>query len=208
MTDIALPTGSTDADRFARSLALLIGPSITAVDGSLVAEDLRVLGGMLARARSRVLLAVAQSHPSSASELLDELEEEYGLPRGASLSTADRQARLLAKVRSRNAGTLPALLITVQTLATEAELLTISWDLVAGTDPTAVHRFVMLVSSAHRTNTTLLATLDALLASQAPAHVSWTTGRGDGTGTIPRFRCARRTTVAENSLCDRDVLQL
>lgn len=200
MTLVALPSGTSDADRFARSLALLRGPEITAVDGSLVAEDLRVLGQMLADARARTLAAVDQAHPGRATELLSELEAEYGLANGAELPTADRQRRLLAKYRSRNAGTRTSLLITARTLAAEALIATVPWSSVELTDPLAVHRFVLLITDAHWSDDALVATLDALFAAQSPAHVGWNTAEGAGPDLVP-FVCD-----SPDSLCDRNVL--
>ncbi len=200
MTLVALPSGTSDADRFARSLATLRGPEITAVDGSLVAEDLRVFGQMLADARARTLAAVDQAHPGRATELLSELEAEYGLANGAELPTADRQRRLLAKYRSRNAGTRTSLLITARTLAAEALIATVPWSSVELTDPLAVHRFVLLITDAHWSDDALVATLDALFAAQSPAHVGWNTAEGAGPDLVP-FVCD-----SPDSLCDRNVL--
>lgn len=198
--NIALPTGATEADRFARALAILRGPEITAVDGSLVAEDLRVLGQMLADGRARILAAVDQAHPGRATELLSDLEAEHGLPNGADLETAQRQTRLLAKYRSRNAGTRSDLLITARTLAAEAQIATVPWSVVDDTDPFAVHRFVLLLTDAHWSDDALVATLDGLMAAQAPAHVSWSIAVGAGPDIDP-FLCDDA-----ESLCDRDVL--
>lgn len=200
MTDVALPSGSTETDRFARALALLRGPEITAVDGSLAAEDLRVLGRLLADGRARVLLAVDQAHPGRATEQLSEAEAEYGLPDGSGLPLATRQQRLLAKYRARNAGDRPSLLRTVRTIAAEAQIVSISLDDVGGTDPDAVFRFVILLSEAHWNDTALRATLDQLLAQQVTAHVGWVHTVGEGPG-LDAFRCGD-----PDSLCDRDVL--
>lgn len=199
-TSIALPSGATDADRFARALAILRGPEITASDGSLVAEDLRVLGQLLADGRTRVLLAVDQAHPSRATELLSELESEYGLPDGSALPIAERQRRLLAKYRARGAGDRPSLLRTARTVAAEAQFVSIPLDHVNGTDPTAVFRFVVLLTEAHWSDATLRATLDALLQQQVPGVYDWTVSVGEGPALDP-FRCND-----PDSRCDRDVL--
>ena len=202
MTLVALPSGTSDADRFARSLALLRGPEITTVDGSLVAEDLRVFGQMLADARARTLAAIDQAHPGRATELLSELEEEYGLPVATSLPVADRQRRLLAKYRARNAGDRQSLLRTVRTIAAEAEIVPISSLAVQDTEPFAVYRFVLLLSDAHFDDAAVRSTIDALLAQQTTSHVAWVSAVGDGEGAdIPMFVCD-----SPDSLCDRNVL--
>lgn len=200
MTHVALPSGTTEADRFARALALLRGPEITAVNGSLVAEDLRVLGQMLADARARTLAAVDQAHPGRATELLTELEGEYGLPVGNGLSVETRQRRLLAKYRARNGGDRLSLLRTLRTVAAEAQIVAVGASRVAGTDPRAVFRFVVLLSEAHWNDTALRASLDALLAQQTTSHASWVHTVGDGPDLAP-FVCD-----SPDSLCDRNVL--
>lgn len=179
MTHQALPSGTTDADKIARSLARLRGPEIQPADGTLVAEDLRTQGAALATARATVRRAIAQAHPSTATDLLPELEAEYGLPDGTGLSTAERQVRLLAKHRARGDGSLLAIARTVRTLLPAAELVTIAAADVALTDPDAVFNLVLLVSLEALDDAALLAQLDALLAQQLTAHASWTWGRGD-----------------------------
>ena len=199
---VALPSGTTDADRFARALATLRGPEITAANGSLVAADLRVQGQLLAEGRARVLLAAAQAHPGRATELLSELESEYGLPDGTSLPTATRQQRLLAKYRARGAGDRPSLLRTARTVAAEAQIVSIALDDVNDTDPNAVFRFVVLLTESHWNDESLKATLDALLAQQVTGHVGWVLTVGDGPDLDP-FLCDDNA-----SQCDRDVLDI
>lgn len=185
MSHQALPSGATDADRIARALARLRGPEIQPADGTLVAEDLRAQGAALAAARATVLRAIAQAHPSTATDLLPELEAEYGLPDGAGLATSERQQRLLAKHRARGDGSLPAIARTVRTLLPEAALVTIAAADVAHTDPDQVFLLVVLLSLGELDDAALLAQTDALLAQQLTAHASWTYGRGEGPGLDP-----------------------
>lgn len=199
MTTLALPAGTTDTDRFARALATLIGPAITARDGSLVAEDLRTLGSALADARELIARAVDQAHPGTATDLLPDLEGEYGLPVGEALSTAARQARLLAKKRARGDATRLGIERVVQTLFAGGAVQTLSAALVEGTDPIAVYRLVVLLGADWPGDDAPSAFLDALLAAQASAHVTWSQGRNRG------FRCAWRNTT-DDSRCDVDLL--
>lgn len=199
MTILVLPSGLTDTDRFARALATLIGPSITAADGTLVAEDLRLLGSALADARSVVARAVDQAHPGTATDLLPELESEYGLPLGEGLSTAARQARLLAKKRARGDATRLGIERVVQTLFATGAVQTLAASLVEGTDPYAVYRLVVLLGEDWPDDDAPSVFLDALLAAQASAHVTWSQGRNRG------FRCAWRNSTAD-SRCDVDLL--
>lgn len=197
MTTLALPTGATDADRFARSLATLIGPSITAADGTLIAEDLRELGAALADVRSTIARAIDQAHAATTTDLLPDLESEYGLPYGEGLPTLTRQQRLLAKRRSRGDATRLGIERAVQTLAPDAEVTTNSMDLVEGTDPYAV--FQLAVTLGDDWSTSLAALLAPMLAIQASAPVTVAIGRSRG------FRCAFRNSDLD-SQCDVDLL--
>lgn len=198
MTTIALPTGTTDTDRIARSLATLIGPSITAADGSLVAEDLRTVASGLADLRAVIARAVAQAHPSTATDLLPELESQYGLSVGTGLPEATRQTRLRAKRLARREGTRQAIEATLQTIAAAAVVIALAHDLVEGTDPDAIFRLAVTLG-ADAGDASVEAFVDALLAQQAPAHITWTRGRSYG------FRCAWRNTTGD-SQCDVDLL--
>lgn len=196
----ALPSGATDADRIARTLARLRGPEIQPGDGTLIAEDLRVQGQMVADGRATIQRAIAQAHPGSATDLLPELEEEYGLPSSGSLPTLDRQRNLLAKVRARGDGSLPALARTVRTLVPDAALVAIAATTVADTDPSAVFRLVLLVALDVLNDDALRAQLDALLGQQLTGHAGWVYGRGVGPDIDP-FLCDRT-----DSQCDVDLL--
>lgn len=169
-THLILPSGDTDADRFAREIAILRGPEVTPADGTVVAADFRALGGALAGARTTVLRAVAQAHPSSASDLLDELEEQYGLANGADLTTAERRTRLRAKVRARLRGTEAAILATVRTIAPTATLQGVAWSSVTAY-PRATHRFAIILPVATYDDGTSRDTIASAVAQQSPAHV-------------------------------------
>jgi len=196
----SLPSGSTAADRIARELARLRGPEISPSDGTLVAEDLRAQGGAAALARATIQRAIAQAHPSTATDLLPELEAEYGLPSGSALSTSARQLRLLAKYRARGDGSLNALAVTVRTLVPTATLLAIAAAAVADTAPDAVFNLVVLVPLATMDDANVLAELDALLGQQVTSYANWTYGRGAGPDIDP-FLCDRT-----DSQCDVDLL--
>ena len=197
---MSLPSGSTPADKIARELARLRGPEIDPHDGSLIAEDLRTQGGALALVRATIRRALAQAHPSTATDLLPELEAEYGLPSGDALGTAERQLRLLAKHRARGDGALNALAVTVHTLAPDAVLLPIAAEDVDDTDPSAVFNLVILVPEATMDDANTLAALDALLGQQVATYAAWTYGRGAGPDIDPFL------TDRADSACDYDLL--
>lgn len=203
-----LPSGTTEADRFARALAVLLGPAYQPADGTLVAADLRALGGALAGVHATVARAVAQAHPRTATDLLGELEEEYGLPDGASLTTAERQTRLAAKVRARFAGSPADILATLRTHEPAATLEECAAAVVLGTDPNAVFRFLVLLgwtpATAPDDVLAQLAALDAagarldpLLRQQQPAHTDHELGVRVGA------RCDDPATRCELALLER-----
>lgn len=195
MTHQQLPSGTTDADRFARSLALLRGPEIQPGDGTLVAADLRALGQALADVRATRLRAVAQAHPGTATVLLGDLEREYGLPDGSRLPTDERQRRLVAKYRARASAARSNVLRTLQALYGAAAIVGVWADSVAGTDPYATFRVIVLVDVAAWADD-LSARLGALLDQQLGAHAGWVVTPHVG------FLCDDPT----GSQCDRDVL--
>lgn len=198
MPTLALPSGATETDRYARALATLIGPCCTAADGNLFAEDLRAVGATLADARALIARAVDQAHALTTTDLLPEVESELGLPYAEGLPTSTRQARVLAKRRSRGDATLLGLNRAVSTLAPDAEVTTNGAALVEGTDPYAVFRLRVALGD-DWDDGALVELLDVMLATQASGPVTWTIGRNVG------FRCAFRNSSAD-SQCDVDLL--
>lgn len=194
---------------FARALLELLGPAWQAPPGSVNEADFLTLGAALASAVETVERAVAQSHPGTATPdgILAELEDEYGLEDGTLLPLNVRQRRLLTAFRSRSWPAPTAVLATVRALAAEAVLRATAWPEVAGTDPSAVFRFALLMSYAHLTDTLLQAQLERALCRQVSADEMWSVGRSLG------FRCAFRGTVTpspdgagDDSRCDVDLL--
>lgn len=181
MAHLILPSGDGDDDLFAREIAILRGPEVSPADGSVVAEDFRALGNALGNARSTVLRAVAQAHPGQASDLLGELEAQYGLANGADLYITTRQARLLAKIRARREGTEDAILATVRTFAPTATLEGVTWQ-EAVFYKRGTHRFAVVVPVAIFDSPTL-PLIRASIEQQKPAH---TEGRAT---TRVGFRC-------------------
>lgn len=193
---VPLPGETIETDRYARALATLIGPCVTAADGTLVAEDLRAVGSVLADARSTVARAIDQAHASTTTDLLTEVEGELGLPYAEGLPTATRQARVLAKRRSRGDATLGGIRRAVQTLAPDATVTTNSAEIVEGTDPEAVFRLIVELGDDWGDDA-LVTMLSAMLATQASGPVVWSVGRAIG------FRCDD-----PNSLVETDLLSI
>lgn len=102
--------------RVARALAILKGTGMPAPNGSLNLADNLAVGASIADTQAALNLLRSQAFVDSATYLLTELEETYGLPASPELSTADRQARLTTKVRASVAGTPQSILAAVQPL--------------------------------------------------------------------------------------------
>lgn len=100
----------------ARQLAILKGSGMPAPNTSLNHADNMAMGAALAAARAMFLNVLAQAFVDTATDLLSELEVQYGLPMSPDLSTAARQARLTSKVRASVAGTPQSILAAVQPL--------------------------------------------------------------------------------------------
>ena len=169
-----LPTADTTAGRFARELALLLGPAYgNAPASSNRLDDLMALGYALGYAWQRQKDALDEAHPATAEELLSDLEEEYGLPVDESLPAGARRGLLLAKIRARFEGTPDAMELTALPVAAAQVLEILARD-VAHTDPRAVYRLVVTLSAADYGSLTeesdVRRRLRVLLAQQKPAH--------------------------------------
>ena len=93
-----------------RQLARLRGPAFPSPDGSPNAGDVLTLGAELALSRALTLATLAEAFPDSVTTMLSEWETMLGLPNGASLTDDARRLRLLARYRTRFAGTPQAIL--------------------------------------------------------------------------------------------------
>lgn len=190
-----LPAGDSTTARFARELSILLGPAHGhAPTGSNTLDDLTVLGYGLAYAWQRQRDSVAEAHPATASELLAELEAEYGLPVDLSIDVDTRRATLLAKLRARFEATPDAITATAAPVA----LITLVENAQLAVDhtwPAAVWVFAVAMGSAWASETKR-ARVNALVQQQKQAHtVAVLTPDADG------FLCDD-----EGSLTDRDVL--
>lgn len=113
----ALPTPKTVTGDVARMLARLLGPAYQAPDTSQNARAFLAFADAVVTARTTALTSLAQAFPDAATNLLDEWEVLLALSPGASLlTTAQRQARLLARWRTRFAGTPQAILSALAAL--------------------------------------------------------------------------------------------
>lgn len=185
-----IPIDDTAAGRFARELALLLGPAHGhAPSPSRRLDDLMALGAALADAWQRQRDAVDEAHPATADELLAELESEYGLPTDASLPTSTRRSVLLAKVRARYEGTRDAIETTCDAIVpgTVIEYLESRVDHI---DPNCAFRFVLKLAGEYgdpdgsvieiADAAAQRARLLAVIRQQKPAHTAGSLARNIG----------------------------
>lgn len=138
-TDLTL---GDDALYFARLLARAKGTAMPAGDGALNHADNIAFGAALADAVDGLDAMLNQVFPDSATFMLPELEQLYGLPVGTAMTTAQRQARLVARVRASSAGTPQSIIAALTPVTTAWGVPTIvenAWD-----DVTAAPRNVFL----------------------------------------------------------------
>lgn len=155
----------------ARRIAALMGPGAgNAPDGALMSALVRGLGGGVATVNETVQRALSQAFVGEATDLLDALEAEWGLPNGSGMTTAQRQARLVAQVRANVGGTPQNILAAVQTLAPEATLRENTAAAVATTNPRGVFLFALVLSDTDAENSHLVAQVESLLDAMKPAH--------------------------------------
>ena len=125
--------------------------------------------------------AVAEAHPRTASELVAELEGEFGIVPESWSTLAERRAALTAKARARFEGTPDALTLSAHAFSSTAVIREILANRVAHTDPRAAFRIVVVIPESDYAELDRMgftrARLYRVLRQQVPAyvHVSITT---------------------------------
>lgn len=191
----AQPSEVSSAGNFARAFARAIGPAYQAPDGSTNAADFLSLGQLLADARDQNLAALAEAFADSATYLLDELENMYGLQVRSDMATADRRTRLVAKIRAGRAGTPQELVRAIQVYDSTVvihENDAVDVDL---TNPRAVFLFAIEVATTTFASAEKLNSIRAIAEQMKPAHTAFSVC------TNADFLCDDAA-----SLTDRDVL--
>lgn len=188
-------TGTDDKSRYARALAYAIGPALPAGDGSVNAADLLTLGDALATTEARLQDAASQAFPHSATDTLPIWEDAYGLPSRTDLTTAERQARLAARVLAgRTRGNAKAMMRAVSLLVGTCALYeTLLSDAATAGDARLVYEFALVIPAAMYSK--FEAEVKQLVELAKPAHVYV------GVGITRGF-----LTDDPNSLTDRDFL--
>lgn len=170
-TDLTL---GDDALYFARLLARAKGTAMPAGDGSLNHADNLAFGAALADAVDGLDAMLDQVFPDSATFMLPDLEQLYGLPVGTAMTTAERQARLLARVRASSAGTPQSIIAALTPVTTAWGAPTIvenDWVGVLAA-PRNIFRFAVVLPGF--ASATPPPAVVAVLEQMKPAHTAYT----------------------------------
>lgn len=161
------PTGEETFNLFARELLSLLGYS--AADGSLLAEDARVLGQALGDAWEALDDAGRENFVTLSTQLLSEWESRTGTPIAPGSSDADRQSALTAKRRATGGNTRGRVLAAAQVFDGTASIVTSPATIAAlSSSPRIVFDWAVALSSSayYQWGTQLRAILEQL----KPAH--------------------------------------
>lgn len=191
---LALPPGTENFDHFARELVLLLGWS--AGEGTLLAEDARVLGKALADAWQALDDAGKENFVTLAEQMLTEWESRVGAPLSPGSATADRQYALTAKRRAVGGNTRGRVLAAVKVFDASASIVTTTAQFASDNyDARVVFNWAVAVTqTVYRQWGSQLA---ALVETLKPAHTKCNVGvlAGDGV-----FRCDDADSLTDETL--------
>lgn len=178
-TPQVLPTEQSPGGDFARRLLKILGPVIRAKDGTATAAWFLALGDSLATVYATLVRAIDQAFASSASDMLSELEVEYGLDVRPDLSTDDRRARLVAKIRAARAGTEQSIIRALSALSVTVTIAgTTCVQADAAGEPRLTFRFTVYITDSAYDDTTTLALVNRIVQQMKPAHTGFQIGTG------------------------------
>lgn len=176
---LALPPGTENFDHFARELVMLLGWS--ASEGTLLAEDARVLGKALADGWQALDDAGRENFVTLAEQLLSEWESRVGVPISPGSAVADRQSALTGKRRATGGNTRGRVLAAVKVFDASASIVTTTAQFASDNyDPRVVFNWAVAVSqSVYRQWS---AQIEQIIAALKPAHTKCNLGvlAGDG----------------------------
>lgn len=164
----ASTTGRPATLAIARQMLRVIGAGWQAPQDSLTAADALAFGASLDDARLMLISLLDQAFANTVSSMIAEWEAAYGLLPDSSLTLADRQARLLAFIRSSGAG-------SPQSIASAVDGFTGGGTSVVETPSSAVHvravfQFVVIVPLAILQNVAKRARIADMIERMKPAH--------------------------------------
>jgi hypothetical protein len=168
---LALPSGETLADEFARDLVSLLG--WPAPDGSNHADDARAMGTATGLAHTRLGEAASEGFTPRANELLDEWETILGAVASTGSSTTARRAALTGIRRSSGANSSRPFLAALQAIDPTASYATGS-VLENLTYPRGVFVFSVRLAPAVLADSVQLARVVDVLERMKPAHTTYT----------------------------------
>ena len=152
-----------------RQLARLRGPAFPSPDGSPNAGDVLTLGAELALSRALTIATLGEAFPDSVTTMLSEWETMLGLPNGASLTDDDRRLRLLARYRTRFAGTPQAILSALTPISPGAKP-TLRETLAIDSHANPARAFAFTVRTDIDPNSSAIAPLVDIVGVMKPAH--------------------------------------
>lgn len=192
------PSAAGVAGDLARQIALALGTAYNHTDGTVNAADALADGDALAAVRAQVVLAMYQAFVNTATVLLDEHERDYGLPIRRDMTNADRQARLVAKVRAARRGSprsVETALRAITGTATVLENLLTAVPIAPDGIRRGQWHFGVLIPAAKWADINIRAQASAIIEQMKPAYTTF------ALGVTSPFLCDD-----PNSLTDRDLL--
>ncbi len=190
-----LPTEESASGTIARRILRNAGTSVNAPDTSSNAAEFLAFADAVADAYTDQTIATNQAFVDTATVMLSEIEESYNLTVRTDLSNAQRQSRLLAKVRAARGGT-PA--VAIKTIGVYDPTVTIEENLASDPflgDPSGVFVWAAVITVAVFNDELALAAIRASIEQLKPVHTLGSPCTSVG------FLCD-----SADSLVDRDVL--
>lgn len=188
------PSGTSKTDRFARTLARLLG--VPAADGTLTAADLRALGAALAEGHDTFERVLDEMFVASAEELLAEWERALGVVTERSATVATREATLTAHRRTSGGNSKLRTLTAVQALDSTATLATTPATSLSYATRREVFEWRIILAASVFDNAVTKARVTAITEKMKPAHTRAVLAVSDGLF----------YTDDPDSLTDRDLL--
>jgi uncharacterized protein YmfQ (DUF2313 family) len=189
-----LPTqavaGGAMTVQIARAMLALIGGGYAAPQDGLNAADYLALGSSFADLRASLLNVWGQEFVASATGvtgLLTQWEQTLGLPVDTTMTDADRQARLVAFVRSAISGTPQSIESAVAAVTTSCTVVETTASAVRASDPTptadtprGVFLFAVVVPIGFVQSVPKNALVASIVERMKPAHTDFTIANAVG----------------------------
>lgn len=168
---LILPTESGKGADLARQLGTILGTAARWASGTVAGAFLLALGDALSDVHTTITGAGDEAFATTATNLLDELETEYGLPVNTTLTTDQRRDRLVAKIRAARAGTPGGIVRAISAIDDTVEVIEITAPAAQLTDePRLAYRFTVLISDATYDDAGALAAVRQIIEQMKPAH--------------------------------------